>query len=264
MSSCWGKLLVRDLVVPAGGWDWAWSEGGSPQVATLPAGSYDTILDLAEELRDQIDLVNPPIGSTIVLSEVGITTIIIPGMTATDWPNTDDSLSSLLGFDETETVTGNTVISSGQHQYGWYPGAITHNWNPNKGAGLASGNRWRSQDASVSTTAGSGRRRRIRPGRTPRIRLLRFDLLYRDEVRDRTIGVDALQERFFASRFSWYPDRTLGQVGTPGTTGDPRTLTDADVDYWVVTLQDQPTDRERTEHPDWYEVELTLNGEPGP
>jgi hypothetical protein len=262
MTSCWGKLLIRDVAVPIN-LTFAWSEGATPHTVIVLAGTYDTILDVAEALQDAIDTEISPSTSTVTIDQLGTVSIYVPGMTAVNWVTTSTGFSTIFGFDRTETVTGATVVSTYQHQYGWYPGAITWNRDPNRGAGVSSGPRWTPQDASVATTSGAGYRHRVGPGRPPRLRTLRFDLLYKTEVQNRTIGVDALEDRFFASRMSWYPDRTVGEVGAPGVTGDPRLLTDADVDYWVVTLQDIPTEQTRSEHPDWYSVELRLNGEPG-
>ena len=261
MSVSWGKFLVRDIVVGVG-YTLVWFEGGTPRSATIPAGTYSTVLEILAALVVAIDAEIAPSVSHAYVSEVGIVSIQIGGITAINWSGTADVLSELLGFDESEVVVSWTITASGQHRYGWYPGAITYGYQLSRGAGIVFGTRWVPQDSAIRTVSGSGRQRTIAPGRLRRLRRLRFDLLSLAEVRDHEVGIDSLQERFLTKRLRWYPDRSVGTPDVPGVSGDPQTDLDTDCDYWIVTLAEQPVAAERQENPDFFTIDLALNGEP--
>ena len=263
MTSAWGKLL-GEVVVPTGGWDFKWTDN-SPRTATIPAATYDTYLHLMDALLDAIDAVVPLYTNDITVSSVGFTTVTIGDGTgdlqSITYATCSDALMTAMGFVETEMISDDAVTAAGQHTHCWYPGTITHNYSLYRGAGLAGGALWLPQDVAVRTKSGSGNARIVTPGMLPRTRALRFDLIDLDEARHPTRGVAALMETHLASKFYWYLDRTVGNVGSYGTAIDPWDDVDDDGDYYVVTLDGQPKLPVRAEHPRKFQVELVLNAE---
>jgi len=261
MSSPWGKFWARDIVVPTGGWDF--KADCLVAVATIPAGTYDDVAALLQELHDQCEADASGTGWIMDISDVGIVQIFCDdtGWQPT-WASTDDDLSTLLGFDETETVGGYTLYSTYPHDYGWYPGGITYNNNEARGAGVTSGPFWVPVDTAVRSWSGSGKQRTVTMGSELWRRTLRFSLVNKDEVSHLTRGIAALWSVHKHRQFAWYPDRSVGSPAVPGTQGDPSTDTDDDCDYWLVDLVDQSKVQAEPGNPSLFTVELTLNGRP--
>jgi hypothetical protein len=144
--SAWGKLLVP-VVVPTGGWAWSWGSGfDATNYVTVPAGTYGTILSLADALEDEIDKVA---GSYVEISSTGIASVRINYLTAVHWISCADSLLTTLGYTEEEEVvspnnTQSTVTASLHHRYGWYPGVASH--GAARGEGLAGDSAWQVAD----------------------------------------------------------------------------------------------------------------------
>lgn len=74
--SAWGKWLT-EIDVPTGGWDWAITTDAGDETATVPAGTYETILELCDELEDRLNALGGVETATVTVSSVGIITIHI-------------------------------------------------------------------------------------------------------------------------------------------------------------------------------------------
>jgi hypothetical protein len=159
-----------------------------------------------------------------------------------------------------EAFSTSTITASDEHRYGWYPGVIS--FGTTQGEGLAEDTEWVPQETETRAKA-SGRMRTIRPDRDIHHRTLRFDLIGRTERADPYRGV-AMMERYAVDRtICWYPDRADGDVGSTGTQGDPQDdPRDSSCDYWLVTMVSRPRVDGSGKHPDWFSVELEVNGEP--
>ena len=196
----------------------------------------------------------------VSVSSLGFVTITISGMTDQRWVATTDALSSMLGFSESEAVSGGSLVSTSPHELGWYPGALTHNHSLTRGAGLVSGAFWLPQDTSVRQWAGSGKQHTVKTARLLRRRPVRFDIVSKEEVEDLTRGVAALWDEHLTRRLWWYLDRTTGAVGSYGTLGNPWTDVDSGVSYWIVTLAERPDVLEVSPSRSRFQVDLVLNG----
>lgn len=257
------KFLVRDIVVPTGGWDFSWDE----DTVTISAGTYDDILALGLELESVIE--DELYTASVSFSQVGICSINIATMSSADWGGTDDALSAILGFDESETVSANTLTSSSPHAYGWYPGAITYSNNVSRGAGRTGGNIWTPVDNAITQFSGAGAGRIVDIAQKIRRRTISYDLVSRDEVEHLTRGIAALWSTHRTKRLAWYLDREDGDTDDYGTQADPDSHTDASiragtVDWWLVTMVSQPMVTEDPRNPSMYKVQFTINAEPGP
>lgn len=252
----WGKFLARDIVIPVGGWTWAWKEGLTDRSATIPAGTYDTALHVAAALDDACSGVA---ATTVTVSQVGKTTVNTLGMTEMRWASTTDGLAALLGFDQDELVVGGEVSSSHGHTHGWYPGALSHDYSLYRGAGLARGALWIPVDVAIRQYAGNDDARIVTPGQLRPRRALRFDLVTLAEARDLNRGVAQLLEQHLHRRFRWYLDRTVGAPGSYGTQGDPRADTDDDCDWWAITLEGQPRLVDVPGTSGWLAVEMVVS-----
>ena len=261
MSSPWGKFLA-EIVVPAGGWDWSWTDPAA-QLVTIPAGRYDSILDLCSELSAQIVAAGRV--PTITVSSVGQVRIyIINGMvqmTGIVWAACSDDLSDAMGYDETEAVVAGAVVATERHRWGWYPGVIGR--GDADGEGLASDSGWQVSDSVGSVVAGSGRARLIAPARRLYRRVVRFGSIRRTEALDRLRGPVCLQDLWSTGTLDWYVDRDYGTVAFLESQRDPGyPHWDSDIAYarWKVTIS--RVTLTPVEGPTWWNVEIHMEAEP--
>jgi len=261
--SAWGKLLVP-VVVPTGGWAWSWGSGfDATNYVTVPAGTYGTILSLADALEDEIDKVA---GSYVEISSTGIASVRINYLTAVHWISCADSLLTTLGYTEEEEVvspnnTQSTVTASLHHRYGWYPGVASH--GAARGEGLAGDSAWQVADEVGRAFSGSGRIRAIAPSRRRYTRTLRWAAIRRSEYEDQYKGPALFEEHAATRSFRWYPDRDIGTVDDQGTQLDPAvSRSDTTAYYWLVSLTEAPAVEWSSQYPDLCSVQLILNGEP--
>jgi hypothetical protein len=267
MSSPWGKFLLP-ITVPAAGWNFVYNDGGA-QTATIAAGDYDTVLNLLEELHDKIEAESGGGTTTIAVTEVGIVSITIQGFVSVTWGSVNDDLVTLLGADESETVSGTTITMNGRHTHGWYPGVIsfsTSNTDTSHGAGVVSDSGWEVAGDMIRTYAGTGAARLVSPARRLYTRLLRFGPIKREEVFEtRNHMVADFDDQWDNLIVYWYPDRSDGQVETPGTQMDPgydNWEIDSDHEYYKVSLGRPVRKQQTTGNPDWFDVILDLRPEP--
>ncbi len=259
--SSFGKFLVCSIVVPAGGWVFAWHEGATHRSVTIAAGTYADINAVGRALRDALRALGGGHTTDVVsINQVGRTTITISGATAQRWDATTDLLSDMLGFAETEDFSAGSIVGTKQITHAWYPGALSHDANLYRGAGLVYGGFWKPLDKVVGQWAGSGKPAIVHPGQLPLRRALRFDIVTTDEVKDLKRGVAQLWELHRAKRLHWYLDRELGTVDAYGTKGDPRTNVDGDglFDYWDVSIVTPPDPREVQNTSSWFSVEMVV------
>jgi len=261
--SSWGKLLVCDVVVPAT-WSFAWHEGATHRSVDVAAATYDTVLHVAAALQTALRaLGGGHTSDSVAISEVGKTTITVSGMTAHRWDATTDALATMLGFDETEAVASSAIVSSAGHTHGWYPGAVTHNYNVNRGAGLVSGARWIPTGTIVRQWAGSGKQRTVKTNTRRMVRPVRFDIVDLAEVQDWGRGVAGI-EPYLDHDWRWYPDRALGLVAAYGTQGDPWSNDDTDATgahyWWKCSIADDVDVQEASPSRTKFSVDLVLNG----
>lgn len=254
--SAYSKFLVRDIVVPTGGYDFA----TNLVTVTLPADTYDDILHLGYELENQLDTDYPGLEWDVDFDQTGKCYISADGAWTITWGSTTTALSYMLGYDETESVSSNILTSTNGHQYGWYPGVITHGYNVNRGAGLVSGPLWVPVDQAVRAWSGSRLQRTVELSTKLARRVARFDIINRDEVGDVNNGLAAIWWSHTAKSLAWYLDRSVGSCGSYGTQGTPGEDNDDDCDYWVVDLVEQPDASPEPSNPSLYMVEMVLNG----
>jgi hypothetical protein len=269
MASPWGKFLAP-IVVPTGGWNFVYVDSTGTQTATVAAGTYANILTLCDELHDKIEVESGADTCVIAVTSVGIVSILITeDFDSITWASTNDDLEAALGLDGTETVSSNTITANNRHTYGWYPGVISFangNTDTTHGGGITRDSGWKPDDVTKAIISGSGKARIIGPARFPMTRTLSFGPLHRDEVfEDRSRGVVCLMDKWRTDELYWYPDRTVGTVGSSddqGDPGDPDYDVDADCDYWLVTQNRASRITPAGGNPDWFNVQLVLNGEP--
>jgi len=267
--SAWGKFFAQ-IVVPTCGWTIRFEDSASWYTATLPAGTYATILHLLDELMDAMTTES---GGNYYssLSAAGITTIDGDDFTDIDWSNTSDDLEDCLGYDGTETV-GTALVGTNPHLYGWYPGMISR--GSTLGEGLSYDDEWQPEDMIARAYAGTGAARLISPARMKYTRHLRYGTIHRDEIWHRTRGVKCMMDRWATGSLYWYMDRDDGirTAGVPAwVTGyfggqcDPGYEwynNDDSGEYYIVTLNEMPRLTVNASHPDWWSVDLSLNAEP--
>lgn len=112
--------LLATITVPTGGWDFA-GDDGAAFTATLPAGDYDSILELGDALETAINAAAVNETFTVAVSSGGIVTITATGAWTVTWASTDDDLSALLGYAESESVDGSYILTAtDRHLYAWY------------------------------------------------------------------------------------------------------------------------------------------------
>lgn len=261
--SAWSKILAP-VTVPAAGWGWSWGDSGdATRYATLPAGTYSSVLSMASRLASAMSAVVS--GSSITVSQVGIAAVVAKNMTAVHWVSCAADLKSMLGYAGTESITGSgtaaaTVTATSSHRRGWYPGVISH--GAARGEGLAGDSAWQVADEIGRVVAGTGAMRSIAPSRRRYRREIRFGAIRRSEYEEIHRGVALLEEYGATQRLAWYPDRAEGTVASLGTVLDPASSrTDAAGYYWRVTLLEAPAVEWSSQYPDLCSVTLLLNGE---
>lgn len=263
MASAYGKFLAQ-VTVPTGGWDLAFSTS-TAESATVTAGTYGSVLSVGKELQDQLRaLGGDHTSDTVVISTtqgstLGKTTLTIAGVLSMTWASCDDGLTTLFGFDETESLSSSTVTSTNAHTHGWYPGHVSYN----TGEGIQYDSGWVADEVGVESIAGNGEMQSVGPDRLPYTRTLRFGALHRDEVVDeRDRGCACFFDRWRRVPIRWYMDREDGSVGSYGTQGDPGAYhNDDDCDFYIIKVKGQPR-RTVLTHPDWFSFELTMHGQP--
>ena len=258
--SSWGKFLC-EISVPTGGWVFAWVEGATSEEATIPAGTYSTVLHLLSTL-DTLMGAEVVGGAYITTNELGYVSITTDDFTELDLTNSSAALYTLLGFTGSETAVSHVVTSANPHTHGWYPGGITYN-STSRGVGLASGKLWLPVDSAIRTWSGSGKGRIVTTGNLLRRRTARFDLIDQTEAEHPTRGPLILADTHLSKSWRWYIDRAVGTPGSQGIQGNPWTHTDTTFGgYWKVTIAEAPAIQTRPEHPTKYSVEVVFNGEP--
>lgn len=260
--SAFGKLLAP-IVVPVGGWDFVFVDGGGPTTVTVPAATYGSALILGRALRSAIRAEGGHAADTVEFSETGYCTMDLNGVVSITWASCDADLLTALGFAGSEAVLNDIVTGSLQHDMGWYPGVIS--LGTDRGVGLISDTEWQPENVAEGVVAGSGRTARVGPARPPYRRTLVFGKVSRAEMKHQSQGPICLKARWLYSDLYWYPDRADGTVadyGTQGDPGHPSYDTDEDCDYYLVTVVGDPQLTQDTEHPDLWTVQVTLNAEP--
>jgi len=257
--SAWGKVLAP-IVVPTGqqiGWEEA---PASSYTANITAGTYATILELMAHVAAVMTAGANTYAATV--SEVGIVSIVRDtGTTAweSDWTNTSAWLIAALGSDETETVSGVTLTMAAASPTGWYPGVTS--FGASSGASETGDSDWTADWPKADGIAGTGKLHRVGPPRAAWRRQLSWDLLKGTEVLDPDRGVHALQSAFI-DKIRYYPDRSVGVVGTVGTQGDPQDdPRDSETDYWAVSIM-IPEWQLNANGASYRSLDLELHGDP--
>ena len=258
--SSFSKLLLP-ITVPSGGWAFSWNEGASNYIKTLTAGTYETILDLANDLRTLMLTIPTATTTLSVDPDTAKFSITRASLTSIEWASCDSDLLDLLGFDQTETPSGNVVTANDQHLWGWYPGLITH--GDNDGSGPSADSYWIAEDNTSRQYSGSGKARIISSARKIYKRSLTFTPLNKSEViLSRGKGPKDFEDRWISKKIYFYPDRDNGEVGDLGTQLDPGAYeVDTDGDYYIVTLAKNPVINSTGSHPDWFSVRIEMTVE---
>lgn len=213
------KLLAEIVLDTA--LDFAFGLGGA-QTVSVPAATYDTILELAAALETVLQVIDATF--VVEVSAGGIVTIDCGSGWTEDWTNTDTDLAELLGFDGSEVVTDKVLTASLRHLYGWYaPGGVEY---PGRRRRVA--RRYQPTDAGDAAVWASSS--------TSTFLELTFDALLETQVEPSAAAVDDdgaggtvdWTDRTFydfwvyvaGRRFRFYEDADLGTVAAPGTTGD--------------------------------------------
>lgn len=175
------------------------------------------------------------------------------------WSSTDNALSACLGYDESESFSGDDIVSTDAHRYGWYPGVTSH--GTARGEGVAGDSSWTPTDDVGRILAGNGTMRAIRPDRRRYERTLRYAAIRRTERIDEHRGVALLEEYGSTRAVRYYPDRDVGTVATPGTQRDPADdRDDLDGFYWSCDMIADPRIDWHQAHPDICGVSVTVSG----
>ena len=111
--------LLASITVPTGGWDFV-GDDGSAFTATIPAGEYDSILELLGELEGEINAEAGTLTFTAAVSSLGIVTITATNAWTVTWATTNEDLVAMLGFAGDETVSTATLTATYRHHAAWY------------------------------------------------------------------------------------------------------------------------------------------------
>jgi hypothetical protein len=260
MSSwcCFGASIT----VPAGGWRYAFSDSAGRDSAILASGSYSSVWSLAADLDSKMDTA----GGTFRVSTCGGTNtgklrISSASKWTTVFANCSSDLLSVLGVSADNTVSSYVLTPTSRPRWVWFPGLIT--LGPTRGEGLETDDGWVPEDVAVVGRAGSGASRVIGPSRQVHYRLVRFGWIGRSEREDMYRGPAMLEKAGRTKKLVWYPDRDTAIPTNVGTQGDAEENNqDSSCTYWLVAQNVPPKIERRPEHPDWFSVELNLNGEP--
>lgn len=247
--------FLADVVVPTGGWDWVASDTGGAYTATIPAATY-SFVKLLEELENQINDNNNSGAATVRIIN-GNTVVTDTEAWTITWASTDDALSTILGFAESESVASMVLTSLSDHRSGWYPGLVTY--GAGNGEGFMSDTRWQPVDMIGRSLAGSGEQSSVKPGRIPYERTVIFDMIGVAEGDDPYRGPKAFIDQYATKIWSWYEDRDDGYPGAVGTQGDPDVDTSAD--FWRVDVKSCKIEKSQKNF-NYYTVTLELNGRP--
>lgn len=242
--------MLWEIVVPTGGWDFCFNDGGA-KIATVPAATYTSILDLADELEDQMNAASA-VNFVVTVSQIGI--VVIDGDAAwnTAWATTDNDFSDCLGFAETEAVVATVLTATSQHLHGYYPGLVSYGYDAGRGAGLTKAFVWKPTWPMVRTHAGSGATRSVGPVTASEDCEFALSIIKWTEYEDDEIGVRAWQDECQALQFRLYRDRYEGTVVAPGT---------QDTEYFLCTFNSNFTVRDGP-HPDYLLLSVDLHREP--
>lgn len=254
--------FLAPITVPTGGWVFAFDYGGA-KTATIPAGTYTSILDLLDELATRLTAATPGSTWTVLVSSTGIVSIALDDGWTVTWASTTDALEAVLGFAGGEAVGGgDTLTATLRHQHGWYPGVIS--FGASDGAGTIEDSGWQADGGTERQHAGSARACLIGPARRRYLRTVKYGPLSAEECFDSQLrGPVSLLDRWSTLALLWYQDRTLGTVATPGSQTDPGAYeVDGDKAYWKVRLAKPASRQQSGGNPNWYTVELTLSAEP--
>ena len=246
MASIYPKFL-RPVTIGSDNRTWGYNDGADKTV-TLDKGTYDTVLEVCAALESLM-------GSayTWTVSSLGIVSVSSTGTLTENWSDTDDALAELLGFDETETASGNVLTGSHQHTHGYYPGLIGYGRHSHEGVGVVSDSLWQSRWPMVRQVAGDGSMRVVGPATAQQRRTLGFGMITREEYEDAERGLKAFMDGAIAVAWRWYPDREDGTVANPGT---------QDEDYYLVTLARDLQIRQSRGSADHFTWSIELNREP--
>lgn len=219
---------------------------GAPQTVSLDKGTYDSILEVCDNLEDNL---GP--GFTVTVSSLGIVSISSATTFLADWANTDDALSTILGFTESETASNNTLTATNQHANGYYPGLVSYGRNTWDGAGVVTDTLWIPQWKIARAYSGTGEARIVGPSSALYRRKLSYSLISGDEVTS-DYGAAPFFSTVIASQFRWYPDREKGTVASPGAKNS---------DYYLVTLVAYPRFKQ-SRSGSHYTFDVEMNREP--
>ena len=246
------------IVVPTGGWDF---DTNITAVVTIPAGTYDTILELCATLEALLDALAPPVNWEITVNEIGTVQIScdngagVPVIWTFNRAATNDDLEDCFGSDGTEGGPGSFIVFNLQHLHGYYPGTVSWGRSTSRGCGTVGTRLWLPQWPMVRTVSGTRASRVVGPV-TPTDRMdLVYGLITDTEVLDTTVGLRAFTDETVAQNLvRFYQDRALGTVDVPGVEG---------VDYDVVAIAPGGEVRVRqTASPGFCTFTLSLNREP--
>ncbi|MHC4644316.1 MAG: hypothetical protein ACYTBJ_02355 [Planctomycetota bacterium] len=260
--SSW-SVFYAPITVGTGGWALRYSTATSTANATIPAATYDTYLHMMSTLSTAIQDNEGAGNSNVSVNTLtGKTSIRIAALTSVDYDNSNASLLSTLGLDQTETVTTSTLTANNVHYYAWYPGLLSMPSSGGVGKEDDSGNE--PQETSVQTFSGSGKGRGVGPARDKYTRTVRFGAIKTEEYDDKNRGPINLKDRWKNSVLWWYFDREVPAVRSYSTQVDPGYSNwerDDDGAYIKVFVQNVQWQRS-TQTPRWRNVSVTMNVEP--
>jgi hypothetical protein len=250
------KILWNSDVT--GALTWAWNDG-VPRSVALTDYTHDTVLELAAHLQVRIRTIDA--AATVGISQIGICTVTIPTIVALNWAGTSNELSTRLGFDESEALSGTSVISSSQHERGYYPGLVSYGYYADRGAGLTAPLCWEPDYHEVRVVAGNMVTRAVAtvtPQETCELScgLIKCDTrVGANEWADATYGTRAWHDACVTLPFRLYPNRYLGTVAAPGTP--------ATGEYYNCAMAG-PLRRRDGPHPSYCSWSVPINRETSP
>ncbi|MFA5123331.1 hypothetical protein [Zavarzinia sp.] len=244
--------ILWGITVPAGGWVFAFNDGVARTV-TVPAGTYDHILDLCTDLQALLIASPSALTFTVTCSSLGTVVISADGAWTVSWAGTANALSSQLGFAETEAVDGaNALTATSQHLSGWYPGLMSWGRTVNRGTGFASRFGFKMTWPVSQAIAGNEEARTIGPANPSRESPFELDVITWTEYDDTLRGLAAWWTACVMAPFYVYPNRALGTVASWGT---------QNVDFYIATLVDGVV-RDRDVPPLYVAVSALFHREP--
>lgn len=244
--------LFWSITVPVGGWVFAFNDGIARTV-TVPAGTYDHILDLCDTLQTKLDASPSALDFTVTCSQIGTIVISADAAWTVNWAGTANLLSAQLGFAETEAVDGaNALTATSQHLSGWYPGMMSWGRTVHRGTGFARRFGFKMNWPVTQAIAGNEEARTITPSNPSRESPFELDVITWTEYDDTLRGLTAWWTACVAAPFYVYPNRALGTVASWGT---------QNVDFYIATLLNGEV-RDRDVPPLYVSISATLHREP--